>query len=284
MLRPTHVGDAINQEPGGHWVGHYGPYELRSAFQPIYRPIGMRKYEIFGFEGLVRVSRDGVGVAPVNLFASVQPADSLFVEAMCMALHIRNSASLALAGRKLFLNLDPSHYTSTSVAEQEFGFALDAMPQYGLSPRDVFFEILEVQAPEEKLLRRVASMLRERGVSLALDDFGVGSSDLARYRSLWPDLVKLDLTLFQALARSEPARQLMRSLTERFHDNATLVLAEGVETPDMLACGRQLDLDFLQGYLFCRPQHAPYQFPSNWTERPGREPPVFIEQPTALAV
>jgi len=131
-------------------------------------------------------------------------------------------------GRPAFLNL------STEVLLSDASSLLE--------PGAVVLEVLEdVRITPEVI--EVCRSLRQRGYVLALDDFVPGSD--AEALLPFATFVKLDvLTLPRHLVAAHAPRLLDRGLT---------LLAEKVETPEMLADARALGCTLFQGYHFCRP-------------------------------
>src|SRR5688572_6219618 len=96
----------ILQEPDGSAVGHWGPYSLRSAFQPIYT-FDRSQLKLWSVEGLIRPFRNGAPKSPHAFFAAIPDVDRLHVETLARDLHIRNAASSFGPSVTLFINFDP---------------------------------------------------------------------------------------------------------------------------------------------------------------------------------
>ena len=95
--------------------------------------------------------------------------------------------------------------------------------------------------------------LKERGIKIALDDFGIGYSNFSMLRQLPFDLLKLDRTLVCDIETDEHARALAEgilSLAARLHIKC---LAEGVETAGQAALLESAGCAAMQGYWFSRP-------------------------------
>lgn len=115
-------------------------------------------------------------------------------------------------------------------------------------------EIVELPGREE-LIAPVLSVLREAGVRVALDDFGIGYSSLGRLCELPIDVLKVDKSLISMLTRPRSQAQLVRlrrvlsSLVSLSHLCKFATIAEGVETQADLDAVRTLRFDQSQGYL-----------------------------------
>lgn len=102
-------------------------------------------------------------------------------------------------------------------------------------------------------LQHNLQVLKSRGITVAMDDFGTGQSSLSRLHTLPFDKIKMDRSF--VLALGDPMAQAivkaMVELTQRF--GRTLV-AEGVETPEQLSTLQSLGYVLAQGYLISAPR------------------------------
>lgn len=264
MDRPENVGDALTNE-SGDVTGEYHGFRLRSAYQPIY---GMRSNavaELLGFEGLIRPYKDGECVAAEEFFSQTLPEDRLFVEAMCMALHIRNYPNILPANKKLFLNVNVSSFDCVSTVESEMFFTFSQLAKYGLSKDNVVFEIHRTAVAAPFVLTRICDLFRSNGYCFALDDFGVEHSNIERYLMLRPDIIKIDRNLFGKKHKHKMVKDLLHSLIAGFRENGVSVLMEGLETEDELMSAIELEASMMQGFALSKPQHPPGDFPEEIT-------------------
>jgi diguanylate cyclase (GGDEF)-like protein len=98
--------------------------------------------------------------------------------------------------------------------------------------------------------------LRSIGVRLSLDDFGTGYSSLSQLRSLPIDELKIDRSFVANLHREPFDQALVRSTIEFADLFGITVVAEGVETDEVLSALQALSVHLLQGYLIARPLPA----------------------------
>lgn len=128
-----------------------------------------------------------------------------------------------------------------------------------LERRGLPTELLTVEITEDLVLHDfdvvtgVLGQLRERGIRVAIDDFGSGFSALSYLRELRIDEIKLDRH-FIATAASDPrAAAVVHAVIDLTHDLGSVVVAEGVEEPATAAWLRDRGCDMAQGYYFGRP-------------------------------
>jgi EAL domain-containing protein (putative c-di-GMP-specific phosphodiesterase class I) len=146
----------------------------------------------------------------------------------------------------------------------DVAIALNVSPATALDPRfcellldvaeRVVIEITEhAQVDDYDALRAALAPLRERGAQLAIDDVGAGFANLRHILRLAPDIVKLDLSLTQEIAR-DPAREALASSLVGFAGGVgASIVAEGISSDEDLALLRTLGVDYGQGFHLARP-------------------------------
>jgi EAL domain-containing protein (putative c-di-GMP-specific phosphodiesterase class I) len=142
--------------------------------------------------------------------------------------------------------------------------AINVSPSTAIDPRfsmllhDVadrlVIEITEhAQVDDYDALESALAPLRERGAQLAIDDVGAGFANLRHILRLAPDIVKLDLTLTQEIAR-DPARKALATSLVDFADGVGVsIAAEGISSDEDLELLRSLGVDYGQGFYLARP-------------------------------
>ncbi len=99
--------------------------------------------------------------------------------------------------------------------------------------------------------------LRDTGIQICLDDFGVGASTFDYLRRLPVDIVKIDGAFVRDLNSDAKVRTLAAHLVELCQSLNIATVAEMVETEAEAAAVRALGVDFAQGWLFGRPWSTP---------------------------
>ncbi|MGO4799937.1 MULTISPECIES: EAL domain-containing protein [unclassified Pseudomonas] len=136
------------------------------------------------------------------------------------------------------------------------GQALPSLKQihaHGVDPQRVVFEITELGGDIQRLADVVARY-REAGARIAIDDFGAGYSQLDRVLALQPDILKLDMRLFQEAAKGGPSSDVVRALAQMAEKTGCWIIAEGVETEAQLSFALECGSRYVQGYLFAQAQ------------------------------
>lgn len=225
-------------------------FTLSTHFQPVFC---VERAGCIGYEALVRAVGGGRGLDCDRLFGDVAADRGLLLDWVCRALHLRNFATVDAGDRILFVNVNPR----AAVAEAEGAHAFsDLVRYYGLAPHRLCIEILEDECRDEGLLREAVCAYREFGAMIAMDDYGVGRSNLDRVVALRPDIVKVDRLLLTNAIGHTRARAILPAVVETLHHAGCKVGVEGVESANQALFAIESGADFLQGNYFAAPSQA----------------------------
>ncbi|PTS83534.1 diguanylate phosphodiesterase [Pseudomonas sp. HMWF032] len=153
----------------------------------------------------------------------------------------------------LSLNISP-RWISRLRPEQALP-SLKQLQRSGIDPARIVFEITELGGASSRL-PGVVERYREAGARIAIDDFGAGYSQLDRVLALQPDILKLDMRLFQQAARGGPSSEIVKALAQMAEKTGCWIIAEGVETEAELDFALECGARYVQGYLFAKPEEA----------------------------
>ena len=98
--------------------------------------------------------------------------------------------------------------------------------------------------------------LRAMGIELSIDDFGTGYSSLSRLKRLPVNELKIDQSFIKDMAENIDDQLIVKTIIDLAHNLGLTVVAEGVETREILNLLNQLGCDIAQGFLFSRPLDA----------------------------
>jgi diguanylate cyclase (GGDEF)-like protein/PAS domain S-box-containing protein len=133
----------------------------------------------------------------------------------------------------------------------------DVLEDAGLEPSRLTLEVTEsiTMHPVEATMR-VLNELKEIGVRLAIDDFGMGSSSFAYLQHFPFDVLKIDKAFVQHAAGDGDNRELIQKVIELGKVLNLEVIAEGIEQGAQLNELRALECEMGQGFLFAEPMDA----------------------------
>ena len=98
--------------------------------------------------------------------------------------------------------------------------------------------------------------LKKNGVLVILDDFGTGYSNLHCLGDLRPNYIKIDRSFTLKALNNQYEHDLMTQIITMTHKLDLTICVEGIETEDEFAKISELDPDYIQGFLFGKPQPA----------------------------
>ena len=137
-------------------------------------------------------------------------------------------------------------------------FVAAALRDSGIEPRRVEFEITEsVRLDEDSANLAVLRGLRDLGVRISLDDFGVGYASLSYLRSFPFDKIKIDRSFVRDVTTSAESAAIVSAITLLGEHLSVRVTAEGVEEQAQLDRLVELGCNEAQGYHLGRPQPLP---------------------------
>ena len=226
--------------------------ELCLHYQPKYH---MANGAVRGVEALVRWQHPRLGLLPPAEFIDLAERSGLMgaLGREVLAMAVRQARHWLDAGTpvNVAVNVSPSQFADpTFIAD-----LLDTIAQAGLPPALLSIEITESTAMTDfdNTAARLGD-LRRAGVLVALDDFGIGFSNLSQLSRLPLDILKIDRSLVQDLGNDPRADAIVRAIVGMAHALGCYVVAEGIETPAQRAKLTALGCDCGQGYLLGRPQ------------------------------
>ncbi|MBA3532407.1 MAG: EAL domain-containing protein [Ardenticatenales bacterium] len=123
----------------------------------------------------------------------------------------------------------------------------------GLPPGSLKLEITESVLVEDAILTsETLRRLKELGVLLAIDDFGVGYSSLSYLKHFPVDSLKIDRSFIRGLGAEQGDTAIVLAVVTLARSLSLQVVAEGVESVQQLTMLRELGCEVVQGYYFAR--------------------------------
>ncbi len=150
-----------------------------------------------------------------------------------------------------------------NLAAQQFSHpSLDQLVQHALEKYDIPGSDLELEVTETMSMREpefaieMMSKLKKIGVSLAIDDFGIGYSNLSYLKRFHVDKLKIDMSYVQGITSNSVDRAIVEAIIHLAHALGLRVIAEGVETNGQCQILIDKGCDMSQGYYFKPPVSA----------------------------
>lgn len=230
--------------------------QLQLVFQPIAQTAGGRLRKA---EALVRVIDPVLGpVSPAQYLEHIQDNELLILLTDWV---LKESARQASQWRRRF---DPAFQLSVNIPPHCLG-------RYIADWANARVRLMSIEAPPDALVFEItedASILstvqmgqtlkdlRALGFRFALDDFGIGYSNLTRVHDLPLDFIKIDQQFVRGIEQEPGARAVVNAIVSLARELGIHAIAEGVETEGQAVYLRQIGCAYLQGYRIGRPMSA----------------------------
>jgi len=221
-------------------------------FQP---QVSLKRKAVIGLEALSRGFDPHTGelIPPTLLFGQARDgASRLALDRVCRTKAVEAFASLHRRDKSVMLsmNLDASCINEETRGSNQ---VLKLVKRCDVSPNNVIIEIIESRCQDLDALMDFVRFYRKKNFLIALDDVGVGFSNLDRIPLVKPDIIKLDRSLITDVHLHFHKLEVVRSFVQMAQRIGCLVLAEGVETADEAMCLLSNGVDVFQGFFFARP-------------------------------
>jgi len=225
--------------------------ELEVVYQPA---IDLDSNEISGVEALLRWNHPQRGLVMPAEFIPVAEDIGLIAEIGEWVLNTACAAAIAWpASVRIAVNLSPVQFKDGRLVE----IVKNALAKSGLPAHRLELEITETVVLQEDQANRAALQeLGALGVSIALDDFGIGYSSLSYLRAFPFSKIKIDQSFVRELGDKSDGAPIVRAIADLGRSLGVATIAEGVETPAQLRLVRAAGCKEAQGFLFSRPVPA----------------------------
>jgi diguanylate cyclase (GGDEF)-like protein len=222
-------------------------------FELHYQPLMMvGDQRVSGFEALLRWNCPSRGQVQPGVFIPMAEELGLIVAVGDWVL--RRACLDAMKWpdpMRLAVNVSPKQFLQGPGLIDSVQAALTAS---GLAPERLELEITEaVLMDNSAATLETLYRLREMGVHIVMDDFGIGYSSLAYLRSFPFDKVKIDKSFIHEIGLKADAMAIIRAVSGLCSSLGIASTAEGVETAEQLRLVTAEDCTEVQGFLFSRP-------------------------------
>jgi diguanylate cyclase (GGDEF)-like protein len=244
--------------------------ELSLFFQPI---LGMGVEATLRFEALLRWKHPQLGLLGPGHFLSIAEETGLTAPIGRWVLHeaCRQAATWQKMGHRqigVSVNISGLHF-----ARPEFMDSVDS----ALAESRLHHSLLEIEMSEAALVAEIEEsltrlgVLRRKGVSVAVDDFGTGVSSLTYLENLPVDALKIDRSFLPRSESNFRRSSLLRSLIALGRSLNLRVVVGGIEVARQFELVRGMGPNEVQGFLFSKPLSSAsvQDFIENWNQKQG---------------
>lgn len=240
-LTPSEVDGAISD----------GRMEV--VLQPVYR---LRTNTVVGFESLVRLHHPVFGVVMPREFMENGIFEDTAAARRLTAYVLEQTANYY----RLFMDDGQDFQMTVNLFSSDLAHDdIQQMILRTIRSVDMPEDRLTVEISEHTLDKdptehlKVINSLGNSGLKISLDDYGVQITSFIRVKEMGAAGIKLDQRLIQQLEMAESNRELIQSIIHGAHSLGTSVTAKHVEKQSIVQILRDLDCDYIQGYVIAPP-------------------------------
>jgi EAL domain-containing protein (putative c-di-GMP-specific phosphodiesterase class I) len=226
---------------------------VRQEFLLHYQPyLDLVSHQVAGVEALIRWQHPSRGLLyPDDFIAHAERSgliDSIGEWVLRQACaQMSEWIALGIDIPSISVNVSPLQFSNSTLPT----LVQTVLNEHALSARQLDLEITESTVPsDEKMMRANIAALRQLGVKISIDDFGMGYSSLERLRTIQVDRLKIDRVFVSELALNPMDACLIRSMIHLAQQLGLSVIAEGIEDAEACVRLQSMGCDQGQGFYF----------------------------------
>ena len=214
----------------------------------------LKTQKVFGFEALLRWNHPRYGHISPGVFIPIIEGTA--------HIHTLTSWIIEQSFKQWAILHQQGYLVSIAINLTVYNFyAPDFIPQltqyvrkYNIEPSYIEFEITENSLMEDvDHVFLVMKQMRDLGFNLAIDDFGTGYSSLVYLKDLPLDTLKIDMHFIKTILEDEKNLSLVQWIIQLSHLYDLKVVAEGIESQEVLDKLSSLGCDYGQGFYISHP-------------------------------
>ena len=229
-------------------------YALKNdLFTILYQPqIDLESNRVIGYEALLRWRLPGKGLVPTSMFLSIAEETGLIIPmGEWVIRQAARDGRLLPESMRIAINLSAAQLKRDGIEV----FIAHMLRDHGISPERVDIEVNEsiVGRGESTAFMRLEK-IRETGISIVMDNFGVGTSSLGLLSRYPFDKIKVDRSFMTGIEGDHKTRAVVAAICNLGRSLGMSVAGEGVETEDHAAILRAAGCNQAQGFHFGHPK------------------------------
>ena len=221
-------------------------YKIVSYFQPI---INNKTKEIEKYESLVRLIDENENVISPFHFLEISKKGNYYNKITHRVLE-NSFKILESIKAELSVNISFSDLEKEQTRLEIFSL----LKNHKENAHRVIFELLEDENVKDfDVIKRFIKEIKNKGVQIAIDDFGAGYSNFERILEFEPDIIKIDGSLIKNIQTDVFSRDLVETIVAFAKKQNIKTVGEFVENEAIFNILNEIGVDYSQGYYFGKP-------------------------------
>lgn len=223
-------------------------------FQLYYQPqVDLKENKVVGFEALLRWNDEKLGDVSPGVFIPIAedsglifPIGDWVLEQACYQAKQWYDKGFST---RMGINISPKQFQRPDFV----GKVKNIIEKTGVNP-----SLLDLEITENDLLYnrdecfKTLKRLKDIGIQISIDDFGTGYSSLSYLRRFPIDTLKIDQSFIREVIENTNDQAIVTSIIQLAHNMNMRVIAEGVETAEMVMFLNERNCDEMQGFLYSK--------------------------------
>ncbi|TAF39334.1 MAG: GGDEF domain-containing protein [Alphaproteobacteria bacterium] len=244
-------------------------------FSLHYQPkIDLKTGVVTGAEALIRWQHPVYGYIPPDQFIPLAEEAGLIQNVSTWVLQ----TACKQHQHPIFSNIDIAvNLSAREMCNPELVSLVQHMlREHAMPPQRLIIEITETaMLADNATTLHVMHQLKDLGIKLYMDDFGIGYSSIDYLRRYPLDALKIDRSFVMHMDERRDDQKIVKLMIDIGHELDLRVVAEGLEKEDQLAMLQQMQCDAAQGYFIAKPM-ASQQFVTWYDQYVPRIPPLRL--------
>ena len=252
----TYYHDSFRRRSSKEEIDEITEALANDEFVVYYQPkFNLNTRRFISAEALVRWNSKKHGLLPPNKFIPVVEAAGLIheIDTFVFKRVCEDLNEAKRRGRRLLpVSINFSLYEFYS--SEFLNSIIDILDKYKVNPSYIEIEITEATSRANTFTAiSIIKKLRDRGIRVLMDDFGVGFSNIGNLRKMPFDAVKIDKSFIDDITTDLKSRAIVKFLIELCLANDLEVIAEGVDDKEQVEILKKLRCNTIQGFFYSKP-------------------------------
>lgn len=231
----------------------------KNEFQLYFQPkIDLKSHQLVGAEALIRWDNEKLGRIPPDMFINIAEQTGHINE---IGQWVIETAIAHCASWQELVNYPVPVAINISSLQFKTGMLDQDIKRY-LDKYRIPGDLVEIEFTESLFFKNSTKILtclnalKREGVKLALDDFGTGYSNLGYLKEFEIHTLKIDQSFIRKISENKEDKPIVKAIIQMAESLDLQVVAEGVETEEVLDVLKELDCDIGQGNYWSKPLPA----------------------------
>ena len=228
----------------------------RGEFVVFYQPkYDLNKKQFVSAEALIRWNSQKYGLLAPTKFLGKAEAMGLIheIDTYVLTKVCEDLNDLRKRGKRMMpvsVNFSLYEFYSSNFLDT----IIETLEKYDIPTNLVEIEITEATSQANQFLSiSIIKKLKEKGVRVLMDDFGVGFSNIGNLKKIPFDCIKIDKTFIDDITADMKSREIVKFLINLCKINGMEVIAEGVDNKEQVELLKKAKCDIIQGFYYSKP-------------------------------